>query len=157
MELDSSHRNWVGFLGMACVMLPCSGPAHWEFPMSRGTESKHCVATPAHRRIKMDVPIFFVGSIFFATLHFTNTQVQVPLSTFGFGSIFLQRLLSLRDSRRGENSSNPLFSWVSRYMARTFFSVRSFRIEWDNRRRISRNSNFRVKIAKLVFASFEFQ
>ena len=51
---------------------------------------------------------------------------------------------------------NPILSWVSRYMARTFF-VRSFRIEWDSRRRISRNFDFRAKIAKLALGAFEFQ
>ena len=42
-------------------------------------------------------------------------------------------------------------------MARTTFLVRSFRIEWYNRRRISRNFDFCAKIAKFALGSFEFE
>ena len=41
-------------------------------------------------------------------------------------------------------------------MGATTVLVRSFRIEWDNRRRILRNFDFGTKIAKLAFGSFEF-
>ena len=56
---------WTGFGGYGVdggMVYPCSGPAHGEFPVSRGTVSRGGPDTPAHRRIKTAAHMTHWGS-----------------------------------------------------------------------------------------------